>query len=203
MQPPQWANVIRTLRVRRGLSQAVLAGMLGVDQKSVSRWERGLDQPKVSTQRRLLDIYRGSRAARQDEVIRARTRNALWPVSLVGAGSVFLEISRPALAEVGLPMEDVRLRSIYGLFGPEVDEVTHRWEESGIFKGDIAMTMSLNTLGPVEAPIHIQTLDTPHFTADGGIWCLCEIRRVSTLDHAALAKVYGATTVSVPFDDMA
>ena len=198
---PYWPDLVRAVRARRGLSQAALAETLGVDQTSVSRWERGLDEPRMRARRKLLDLHRATTAHRQDQIVRARVRNGFWPTSLVGPGAVFLEINPPALAEAGLAPADLRGRPIYGLFGPAVDAVTERWESSGVFRGEIAMTISLNTLTASDgAPVYVKTMDTPHFTADGEIWCVCEIRRIEADEHARLRESYGGSTFRVPFD---
>jgi transcriptional regulator with XRE-family HTH domain len=198
-----WPNFVKTLRLRCGLSQAVLAERLGVDQTAVSRWERGLDEPRLSVRRALIDFDRAGWTTRQDQVVRARVRNAFWPASLVGPGAVFLEINTPAMAEAGLPAADLRGRPIYGLFGPAVDDVTERWEATGIFRGEIAMTISLNTLHSAQGPVHVKTLDTPHFTSDGEIWCVCEIRRVAASQFKDEIERYGGATFQVPFDTLA
>lgn len=48
--------VIKTLRKRRGLTQAQLAGELGITDKAVSKWERGIGSPDISVINRLADI---------------------------------------------------------------------------------------------------------------------------------------------------
>ena len=199
---PQWPHIIQTLRTRWGVSQAVLGERIGVDQKTVSRWERGVDAPRRPVQRRLLDLYRSCSDSRQDAAVRARLRNAFWPSTLVASGAVFLEFNQSALMEIGRPAADLRGRSIYGLFGPEVDDVTKRWEESGIFRGDLAMTISLNTIGDEDAPIHVKTLDSPHFTSDGDIWCVCELKRITQADYEGLQRDFGGSTFEIPFDGL-
>lgn len=42
------AESIKELRVERGLSQAALAKVIGVSQKAIDYWERGLNEPKAS-----------------------------------------------------------------------------------------------------------------------------------------------------------
>jgi DNA-binding transcriptional regulator YiaG len=42
---PRWAGRIKKLRVRLGLSQALLADQLRCSSMSVSRWERGINEP--------------------------------------------------------------------------------------------------------------------------------------------------------------
>ena len=200
---PQWPRLVRALRRRQGLSQQALADRLGVDQTAVSRWERGLDSPRPFLRRRLLDLQRQSDSGRQDAVVRARVRNAFWPSSLVGPGAVFLEINQPALSEAGLAPADLRGRPIYGLFGPAVDAVTERWEAAGIFRGELAMTISLNTLEGPDGPVHIRTMDTPHFTSEGEIWCVCDIQRVDAPTFERLREEFGAATFPLPFDALA
>jgi ribosome-binding protein aMBF1 (putative translation factor) len=48
------ARLVREARLAAGLSQAELAAAVGTKQSVVSRWERGLDEPRVSTLARIL-----------------------------------------------------------------------------------------------------------------------------------------------------
>ena len=48
------AAMIRSAREDAGLSQAELATRLATTQSSVSRWERGHDEPRISTLRSIL-----------------------------------------------------------------------------------------------------------------------------------------------------
>ena len=41
-------EIIKELRTERGLSQATLAKEIGVSQKAVDYWERGINEPKAS-----------------------------------------------------------------------------------------------------------------------------------------------------------
>jgi len=51
-----WPTKIKNHRQRHGLSQAQLAQMIGVSQRTISRWERGDDNPSISQQKRLRDM---------------------------------------------------------------------------------------------------------------------------------------------------
>lgn len=51
-----WGGVVRAVRQRTGSSQQELAQLLGVSQRTVSRWERGDDNPSIAQQRRLRDL---------------------------------------------------------------------------------------------------------------------------------------------------
>lgn len=48
-----WGTTVKALRLRQGLKQAALAEMLGLDQATVSRWERGASTPTVAVQRQV------------------------------------------------------------------------------------------------------------------------------------------------------
>ena len=51
-----WNSIVRNCRLRHGLSQARIAAVLGVSQRTISRWERGEDNPSLAQQRRLRDL---------------------------------------------------------------------------------------------------------------------------------------------------
>lgn len=51
-----WGDIVRRFRVRHGLTQELAADVLGVSQRTVSRWERGQDRPSVRRQRQLRDL---------------------------------------------------------------------------------------------------------------------------------------------------
>jgi transcriptional regulator with XRE-family HTH domain len=53
-----WAEVLRRYRVRHALTQARMADVLGVSQRTISRWERGEDNPSLDRQRQLRDLCR-------------------------------------------------------------------------------------------------------------------------------------------------
>jgi transcriptional regulator with XRE-family HTH domain len=51
-----WGGVVRSVRLRSGYSQQQLAEVLNISQRTVSRWERGDDNPSIPQQRRLRDL---------------------------------------------------------------------------------------------------------------------------------------------------
>ena len=53
---PRFPNKIREYRLRAGLSQAKLAGLLGRGRDAVSSWERGLTLPNVPRLMRMAKI---------------------------------------------------------------------------------------------------------------------------------------------------
>lgn len=196
-----WIRMLRQFRRHNGVNQADLASMLGVDQTTISRWERGRDTPGIPAQRRIRDLLRREATAKQDQVMRARVRNSVWPSSLVREGAIFLECNQGVLQEIGLCGTDLRGLSVYGSFGPQTDEVTERWEKTGIFKGEIALTITINALNTgVRHPVYMRTMDTPHITADGEIWSVCEVQRITEDSYRRMEQEFGGTTLALPFD---
>ncbi len=51
-----WGGVVRSVRLRAGYSQQQLSEILNVSQRTVSRWERGDDNPSIAQQKRLRDL---------------------------------------------------------------------------------------------------------------------------------------------------
>jgi transcriptional regulator with XRE-family HTH domain len=51
-----WQHLVHQFRLRHGLSQARMADVFGVAQRTISRWERGEDRPSVTQQKRLRDM---------------------------------------------------------------------------------------------------------------------------------------------------
>lgn len=51
-----WPTFVRRYRLRHGLSQVHMAGLMGVAQRTISRWERGEDRPSIAQQKRLRDL---------------------------------------------------------------------------------------------------------------------------------------------------
>lgn len=68
-------RLVRDARVAAGLTQQQLAARLGTKQSVVSRWERGLDVPRVDTLARILDacgLEADVRFRRHDDVDRGQ-----------------------------------------------------------------------------------------------------------------------------------
>ncbi len=48
---------IKELRFEKGLSQLKLGNLIGVSQKAVDYWERGINEPKVSYLIKLVKVF--------------------------------------------------------------------------------------------------------------------------------------------------
>jgi transcriptional regulator with XRE-family HTH domain len=51
-----WGDIVRGFRLRHGLSQQRMGELMGVSQRTISRWERGEDNPSMQQQKRLRDL---------------------------------------------------------------------------------------------------------------------------------------------------
>jgi len=51
-----WTSLLKLYRLRYGLTQQALAAIIGVSQRTVSRWERGDDQPTKAKQIKLREL---------------------------------------------------------------------------------------------------------------------------------------------------
>lgn len=67
--------------------------MLGVSQKTVSRWERGVDLPKAQTQARLNALF-GESASDELQALLLAVRNMSLPLAIVDGDGALLAWSR-------------------------------------------------------------------------------------------------------------
>ena len=51
------SNIIKELRIEKGISQAELAKQIKVSQKAIDYWERGVNEPKASYIIALADFF--------------------------------------------------------------------------------------------------------------------------------------------------
>lgn len=50
-------KIIKELRLEKGLSQSLLASKIGVSQKAIDFWERGINEPKASYIIKFADFF--------------------------------------------------------------------------------------------------------------------------------------------------
>ncbi len=91
--PSYWARLLAELRRVRNVSQVELASELGVDQASVSRWERGATEPHFDLRRTLERMAREvGLAVLEDAVIAVRL--SPFPIILVDRRSRVVAASK-------------------------------------------------------------------------------------------------------------
>ena len=198
----RWPALVRQLRLRLGLSQAEFAGSLGVKQASVSRWENGHDLPSPALRRQMRAMQRSSQEAQLKRQLRARLMHTQTPTSIVGRGARFLDFSNSYATEAGVAIEDMRGSSIYGHFGELVDVTTRSWERSGIFKGDIAFTLTVLSLqGERGEGIYLRNFDMPCRIEDD-IISICEVKRISQAEFDQHLRQYGGAVFFQGYEDI-
>jgi transcriptional regulator with XRE-family HTH domain len=109
--PRDWAEFVRRYRLRHGLTQGQLATVMGVSQRTVSRWERSEDTPNFALQRRLRDlgweppdklIASLALSVRHCPVPRALSRTPRLQLQAVSAGAI---LKRPSIVDwIGLDL---------------------------------------------------------------------------------------------------
>ena len=61
-------------------------------------------------------------------------------------------------------------------------------------------TISVNAITDAQGEtVFVRTLDTPHITSDGDIWCHCEVKRIPEADYLRLVSEYRGATLIIPF----
>ncbi len=157
-----WPEEIRRLRRVKSLKQFALAETLGVDQATVSRWERGKSVPELGMQRRLRGlIWR----VVDDEVL---IRHAVT----VAASSVFLSNSERIMQAVsvsysrahGMRQDQMPGQCNVGRFGPEGEAIIGRLRERGFYRGDVASVSALcraPSLSGHRPPVPVRIVFTP------------------------------------------
>lgn len=202
--PRRWPALVARLRRRLGFSQSALADHLGVSQAAVSRWENALDVPSARMRRVMRDMLHTADEARIDRVLRARLRYAPSPMSMVGPGARFLDFSASFAAETGTEPAFLRGRTVYGQFSESVDATTELWERSGIFGGEVALTLTVLALGNREGEaIYLQNFDTPHMLDGDRIVSVCEPRRISRSMFDLHMAQYGGPVFYLSYDEIA
>jgi transcriptional regulator with XRE-family HTH domain len=78
-----WTKLVKSLRNALQLSQAEFAESLGIDQATVSRWERGLNDPQYSMRKILDELARDAGLATLEDLGNVVTASP-FPMILVG-----------------------------------------------------------------------------------------------------------------------
>jgi len=138
----EWADLIRRYRLRHGLTQGHLATVIGVSQRTVSRWERGEDRPSIALQKHLRDLGWAPPAPLLASLVQA-VRHCPFPRALSQMPRLrLLALSGPALAKRPA-MRDWIGRDLgpqaHGILAEMLDD---RVLQRGIVKGEIACVLA-------------------------------------------------------------
>lgn len=196
-----WADRIVRLRAARGWKQAALAELMGVDQATVSRWERGLQSPDVASRRRLARLFQrehppGDRAA-------LLAVEASPHPFLAFAGDLAVVAASPSVGDFfGIGLAELRAGGMAQLLSGDLAEALARAEAAGIWVGAVAgvsfvarvarhgevrparflWTPVILSQGEVVVASQCGAIDEREFAAAGGIR---ELSIIDRLDAAA------------------
>ena len=102
------------LRKRLGLTQAKLAEALGVEQGTVSRWERGIEKPWPSNLAKLRDLFMDDEGHRLSKLSSAMIRNNLLAACLTDSTTNLVEVSDLAVDHY-MKLHGIDIRSQIGV----------------------------------------------------------------------------------------
>jgi len=96
---PKWSLLIKQYRLQHRLNQQQLGILLGVSQKTVSRWECGEDRPRLDQQRRFRDLAAEPVDA-ISQILRMSVEHCPAPRALSFYENLrLIAVSRPAIAK--------------------------------------------------------------------------------------------------------
>ena len=155
--------------------------MLGVDQATVSRWERGAQMPDSEMQGRLRDILFRGRAI-SDARLSHFVRSAHGLMALIDADAKFVTVSESARGFIA----DSH-RSLDEIMTPSLSEVWNAALNAGFFRGEAAsITGAVDVVRPDGVRIYIAGSCHPAPLTDGSVLMLAEGREVPLDEYEAI-----------------
>ncbi len=199
-----WGNQIRRCRRLQGLTQAALAEKLGVEQATVSRWERGVHEPDLRLHRRLRDLL-FSASSQSDEVLFHRISCSPFAVKISDRHAKNMAASVPAAAVHGVSQSQLAVCNYQPFFS---ELLSKHWKlaiEAGFFEGNIASVLVYNDWRPAggEEPAHADATRyckstwTPATLCDHRIVLISEFVEIDSLEFRAIspARRFSVTTL--------
>ena len=197
-----WERVIIRYRHLNGLTQAAFGEMIGVEQATVSRWERGNQRPDLSIQKRLRTLL-GPGHGVSDSTVIHRVRTALSAVKLADKNGRNLAASKRAAQLHGVPVEFLEKLEYRHFFTDVLDEQWKTAREMGFFDGNIASIHAFNTWIPAcgGSVRYCEGIWTPIFLSDGEVVLASEFTDIDALRYNDVSLVSRFNVVTL--DDLA
>lgn len=166
---------LRRVRIANGITQLQLAELLGVEQATISRWERGSQKPDASTQDRIRELLFHGRVP-QDAVLFHSVRTSPSGRILFSRQGIILAASAAAGGPLIEGMPTARFRT------ETTEEAWTRAERAGFFDGDVASVQFVSDLvAPGGIAMLVQYCWYPARMTDGTTHVLADI---DTLDES-------------------
>lgn len=191
-----WNDLIMRYRRLNGMTQSAFAELIGVEQATVSRWERGFHTPDLATQRKLRDLL-VKRGISTDTIVMHRVRTSIVATKLADQRGRNLAASCGAAAMHGI---DVGRLQTFDYSAFHTDVLDRQWltiRSLGFFRGDVASVHVFNTWQPACGGTlrYCEGRWTPAFLSDGEVVLHSEFREIDVdayscvLPHARLHPV--------------
>ncbi|MBX4959507.1 helix-turn-helix transcriptional regulator [Rhizobium lentis] len=127
---------IRRMRLLRSMKQQHLAELLGVNQATVSRWERSQLAPSPEQAVKLERIFASPQHAAADAALKRLVEDSVRPVHLIcDSTHRLLSASRPRQAEWRAPLAAFLGRSLFSYASAEIAAAEQSLEECGWHEG--------------------------------------------------------------------
>ena len=170
-----WVNLIRRYRKLHGLTQAAFSELIGVEQATVSRWERGWHVPELEIQRRLRDLI-WKKSTGSDALLFHRVRGSLSPTKLANKSGKNFAASGLAARLHGVELGTL-CKIDYCPFHTELLET--QWvniRSAGFFCGEIASVKVYNTWRPLSGGRirYSEGFWTPAWLSDGEVMLISD-----------------------------
>lgn len=175
----QWAAGIRRLRQSNGWKQTTLAEMIGVDQATVSRWERGLQTPELSVRKCLVELMR----RRVPELDRLQMLSVEASPNLAVAFDRdfrVIAVSEAAAALFGTTPSVLVGEVLPVRRSPDLSWARDRAEECGLWRGEVAVMRFVACLADAADGVarHAQVAWTPVFVGSGDVVVCAQMREI-------------------------
>ena len=133
-----WPILLKSYRREKGLKQEALAYMLNVDQTTISRWERGKDNPSLAIEKRLRDLFWKKEDSALDAAVRM-VRSSPLRATIVLPGTRIVEISDPYADYHGFSRQEMKGNLLREFLGDRFyEKYMVPVGEIGIYSGDVA-----------------------------------------------------------------
>lgn len=145
MNAIEQGRALRRLRMLKGIKQSHLAELLGVDQASISRWERGGMPPGPDRWAAILDLLAASPASAGDAALKRLVTSSSAKVHLICDQSHrLLAASQPRQAEWHADLPELLGRSLLPYASEEILAAEEELFERGWHEGYLA-SLTLET----------------------------------------------------------
>jgi transcriptional regulator with XRE-family HTH domain len=139
--PEDWAPQLRQFRRLRAIKQIVLAEMAGVDQATISRWERGRTIPDSAMQKRLCSLMR--RTPNDEALLRHWIKSSPAQVVLSTPDRIIVAASSGYAAAHGVAPDEIVGMSTRPMYTEENEFIWQRNRQHGFYRGEVASTLSV------------------------------------------------------------